>query len=130
MPNTIDELFLEFVFAFENSSLLPKELKSKLGTNAELWQYINDCNFTILKLLVRKVMKKEKIDLIVEEFDEKVSHVCQYITKKDQIRLAMYWLHNVRTMNERCLQEDQFEACANIKKFTDLYFLAALNDDE
>lgn len=129
MANTIDELFIEFVFLFENSELLPKALKKQLGLKNELWELIHDCNITLLKLLKRKVMKEKEVADVVEEFDFRVSVLCSYIDKKSQIRLAMYWLSAVRTMNERCLEEEQFEACSNIKKFSDLYFLTALEND-
>jgi hypothetical protein len=69
----------------------------------------------------------------VEKFDELIDIICDYLDTKTQIRLAMYWITIVNTMKEKCLEEDQFEACSNLKKFTDTYFIIAQNpptDDE
>jgi hypothetical protein len=34
----------------------------------------------------------------------------------------------VGEMKRRCLEEEQFEACSNIKKFSDLYFIVTPRD--
>jgi hypothetical protein len=125
----INELFIEFVFTFESGKNLPPVFRGKMPLEHQAWEFINDCNTLILCLITNKLLKQKSIEKIIEKLDASVDALCNYITKKEQIMLGMYWVAILRYMNKRCLEEEQFEACSNIKKFSDLYFIAAMNND-
>lgn len=124
------ELIIEFIFIFETGSNLPQPLRGQLPLQHIVWELIEDCNALLLCLITDDLLKKSAIERIIKSFDECVDVVCYYINKEEQIRLAMYWMSIINHMKSRCLEEEQFEACSNIKKFSDLYFIITQNDNE
>lgn len=120
---SIKELIVEFIFVFETGSNLPPNLRGQIPLQHIAWEFIEDCNALLLCLITDKVLKKSSIERIINSFDECVEVVCEYLEREQQIKMAMYWMSIIKHMNERCLEEEKFEACSNIKKFSDLYFI-------
>jgi hypothetical protein len=132
MENTkmnINELFIEFVFTFESGKNLPPMFRGKMPLEHPAWEFISDCNTLILCLITNKLLKQKSIESIIEKLNAAVDNLCNYIDKREQIKLGMYWVAMLKYMKQRCLEEEQFEACSNIKKFSDLYFISAMNND-
>jgi hypothetical protein len=125
---TIKELIVEFIFEFETGSNLPQSLRGKIPLQHIAWEFIEDCNALILCLITDRLLKEKSIERIIKTFDECVEVVCEYVDKTEQIKLAMYWMSVINYMKVRCLEEEQFEACSNIKKFSDLYFIITPKD--
>ena len=126
---SVNELFIEFVFNFESGKNIPPMFRGKMTLEHVAWEFISDCNTLILLLVTNKVLTDKAITKIIEKFDICVEELCKYVNKAEQIRLGMYWVAMLRFMNKRCLEEEQFESCSNIKKFSDLYFMVAMNND-
>lgn len=125
---SIKELIIEFIFIFEKGSNIPPNLRGKFPLDHIVWGLIEDCNAILLCLITDRLLNKDSVERIINSFDECVEAVCYYLNSDEQIRLAMYWITIVNYMKSRCLEEEQFEACSNIKKFSDLYFEIAPND--
>ena len=128
IKKSIKELIIEFIFVFEKGSNLPNDLRGKLPLRHIAWELIEDCNAILLCLVTDKLLNKDSIERIINSFDECIEAVCYYLSREEQIRLAIYWISAVGHMKKRCLEEEQFEACSNIKKFSDLYFIVAPKD--
>jgi hypothetical protein len=127
---SIKELIVEFIFIFEQGANLPNSLRGKIPLQHIVWEFIEDCNALLLCLITDKILTKASIQRLVNTFDECIDVVCEYVDKKEQIKLAMYWMSVINYMNKRCLEEEKFESCSNIKKFSDLYFIIAPNSND
>lgn len=128
VKKSIKELIIEFIFVFETGSNLPPSLRGKLPLQHIAWELIEDCNAMLLCLITDKLLNKGSIERIITCFDECIEAACFYLDREEQIRFAMYWMSIISHMKERCLEEEQFEACSNIKKFSDLYFTITPKD--
>lgn len=120
IKKTTDELIREF--GFNISRTIPEVLKGKLMPNHAVWNLIDDCNTIILILITKRILSDKAIVKIIERFDNVSEEISLYLTPEDQIRVGLYWVSVLDYMKERCLEEDQFECCSNIKKFRDYYF--------
>ena len=123
MAKKINEVLKEVSNTIQ--STLPDNLRGKFELDHLIWEFIDDTNCLILTLVQDRLMTKKEIVFTIEKFDECVEIICHYITRTDQIKLAMYWTSILGYLNDKCLDEEQFEACSNIKKFKDLYFITA-----
>ena len=119
------ELIVEFIFMFEKT---PDFLRGKLPLQHLAWELIEDCNAILLCLVTDRLLKKDSIQRLINSFDEFVDAVCFYLNREEQIKMAIYWMSIINHMKLRCLEEEQFEACSNIKKFSDLYFIVTPKD--
>lgn len=108
----------------------PEALRGRFSPNHAVWLLIQDCDAVLLILITDRVLKQKSIDAIIEKFDDIITEICLYLDGETQIRLAIYWMSVLNIMKARCLEEDQFEACSNIKKFMDTYFIVTKNDDD
>ena len=130
IKKSVKELIVEFIFMFEKGSNLPSSLRGKIPLQHIAWDLIEDCNALLLCLITDKILTKTSIQRIIESFDECVDAVCYYLEREEQIQLAIYWMIILHDMKLRCLEEEKFEACSNIKKFSDLYFITASNSND
>ena len=126
IKKSIKELIVEFIFEFERGTNLP--LRGQVPLQHITWELIEDSNAMLLCLITDKILKKSSIERIITCFDECVEAACYYLDREQHIKLAMYWITIINHMRERCLEEEQFEACSNIKKFSDLYFTITPKD--
>lgn len=122
---TTDQLIREF--GYNLSSKSPNILKY-VPVDSLVWEFIDDCNTIVLVLITKRILKNKSIEAIVEKFDECINIIIYYLEPTDQIRLGIHWVGVLDYMNQRCLEEDQFEACSNIKKFKDKWFPSNINE--
>ena len=120
IKKTTDELIREF--GFNISRTIPEVLRGKLMPQHAIWSLIDDCNTIILVLITGRILSDKAIVRIIERFDGVSEEISLYLTPEDQIRIGLYWVSVLDYMKIRCLDEDQFECCSNIKKFRDYYF--------
>jgi hypothetical protein len=97
-------------------------LRGKFGPEHAIWCLLEDCNTIILVLITNRILSDKAIIKIMERFDEVSEEISLYLSPEDQIRIGLYWVSVLDFMKQRCLDEDQFECCSNIKKLRDYYF--------
>jgi hypothetical protein len=108
----------------------PEVLRGKFAPQHAIWALLQDCDAVLLILITDRILKEKSILSIIEKFDEIICEMCIYLDSETQIRLAIYWMTILNMIKSMCLEEDQFEACSNIKKFMDIYFTIAENPDD
>ena len=109
-------------FGFNLSRTAPDALRGKFATEHALWDLMDDCNTILLVLITDRILTDVAIIKIIERFNEFAEEISHYLNAEEQIRLGIYWISVLDWMKKRCLEEDQFECCSNIKKFGDYYF--------
>jgi hypothetical protein len=107
----------------------PAALRGKFTPNHLIWTLLQDCDTILLVLITDRLLKQTSIDTIIKKFDGLVEVMCNYLDNETQIRFVIYWMDILNMMNDKCLEEEQFEACSNIKKFMDTYFSITENYD-
>lgn len=107
---------------FNLSRQAPDILRGKFATEHALWNLFDDCNTIILVLITERILTDAAIIRIIERFNEFAEEISYYLGSEEQIRLGIYWISVLDMIKRRCLEEEQFEACSNIKKFGDYYF--------
>ena len=117
---TTDELIREF--GFNLSRTVPDMLRGKFATEHVLYDLMDDCNTIILVLITQRILTDKAIIKIIERFNSIAEEMAHYLDAESQIRLGVYWISILDWLTKRCLEEDQFECCSNIKKFGDYYF--------
>ena len=120
IKKTTNELIKEF--GFNISKTVPEVLRGKLMPEHAIWSLIDDCNTIILILIKGRILIEKAIVRIMQRVDSVAEEMALYLTPEDQIRIGLYWISVLDYMKMRCLEEDQFECCSNIKKFRDYYF--------
>ena len=120
IKKTTNKLIKEF--GFNISKTVPEVLRGKLMPEHAIWSLIDDCNTIILILITGRILSERAIVRIMQRFDSVAEEMALYLTPEDQIRIGLYWISVLDYMKMRCLEEDQFECCSNIKKFRDYYF--------
>ena len=126
IKKTTGELIKEF--GFNISKTIPEVIRGKLMPQHAIWSLIDDCNTIILVLITGRILSERAIVRIMQRFDVIAEEMALYLTPEDQIRIGLYWIGVLDYMKMRCLEEDQFECCSNIKKFRDYYFSSSEND--
>ncbi len=101
---------------------LPPWLIGSLSLHHMIWQAMDILNETLLQLVIDKVLSQRKINKIISEFDDIICSVVSNVKEELQIRIAIYYTSMVEYLESRTLQEEQYEACSNLKKFSDYYF--------
>ena len=125
---SIDEIRLEF---HKRTSKLPDWIVGRYELHHKVWNLMGEANSIILMLLTDKVLKDKSIVKIIEKFDDIIEEIYHSgISNQIQIKMAIYWLDLVGYMRERCLQEQQFESCSNLKRFSDLYLTPLPEDND
>lgn len=114
---------------FQLARTTPDVLRGRFPLEHLVWEMMEECNTLIVCLVTDQILKEETIMEVIMRFDILIDVVCDYLDGESQIRLAIYWMSIVNAMKSRCEEEDQFEACSNIKTFIDEYFISIENDD-
>jgi hypothetical protein len=116
---SIEEIRKEF---YDITNKLPEFIIGRYELHHTIWNLMDECNTILSILLTDRVLKDKSVLKIIEKFDETIEFIAvSGISNQIQIKMAIYWLDLVGHMRQRCLEEEQFEACSNLKKFNDLY---------
>ena len=115
---------------FQLARTAPDALRGKFSLEHLVWEMMEECNNLIVCLVTDKILKEETIEEVIMRFDVLIDVICDYIDGETQIRLAIYWMSVINSMKSRCEEEDQFEACSNLKRFIDEYFISTQNDED
>lgn len=125
---SIEEMRREY---YNETSKLPDWIIGRYELHHTVWNLMDEANTIISILLTDRVLKDKSILKIIEKFDEVIDLISQSgISNQIQIKMAIYWLDLVNYMRDRCLEEEQFECCSNLKKFSDMYLVPLPNNDE
>jgi hypothetical protein len=116
---TINELRQEF--RHEMTKLPPWIIGTK-PLHHMIWQAMDVLNETLIQLIINKVLSQRVINRIIAEFDDVIVSIVDNVEEEFQIRIAIYYTTMVEYLELRTLQEEQYEACSNLKKFSDYYF--------
>lgn len=116
---TINELRVEFR---NEMSKLPKWLIGTLPLHHVIWQTMDILNEMLLQLIVKKILTQRSLDKIITEFEDNITHIIDNVKEDFHINIAIYYTSLVEYLEERSLEEEQYEACSNLKKFSDYYF--------
>jgi hypothetical protein len=118
---SIEEIRKEY---YETTSKLPDWIVGRYELHHTVWNLMDEANTILSILLTERVLKDKSILKIIERFDEVIDLISKSgISNQIQIKMAIYWLDLVNYMRERCLEEQQYECCSNLKKFSDLYLI-------
>ncbi len=115
---------------FELAKKAPDVLRGKFALDHLIWGVMEECNDLTLWLITDKILKAKNITEIIIRFDACIDIICDYLNSTEQIVLAIYWMSILKAMKEKCEVEDQFEACSNIKRFMEEYFIITPEDDD
>ena len=125
---SIDEVRREYHVM---TSKLPDWIVGKYELHHRVWNLIEEANKLLLFLITNKVLKDKIILTVIESFDDIIEMIYHSgISNQIQIKMAVYWLNLVSYMRRRCLEEQQYECCSNLKRFSDLYLVPLGNDNE
>ena len=124
---SIEEMRREY---YDITSKLPEWIIGRYELHHQVWNLMDEANTIISILLTERILKEKSILKIIEKFDEVIDLISQSgISNQIQIKMAIYWLDLVNYMRERCLEEQQYECCSNLKKFSDLYLVPLPDND-
>jgi hypothetical protein len=125
---SIEEMRREY---YEKTNKLPDWIIGRYELHHTIWNLMDEANTIISILLIDKVLKDKSIIKIIEKFDEVIDLISQSgISNQIQIKMAIYWLDLVNHMRERCLEEQQYECCSNLKRFSDMYLIPLPDNDD
>ena len=116
---TINELRREFR---EEMTKLPPWIIGSVSLHHMIWQHMDILNEILLQLVVDKVLSTRTINRIIADFDDTISAIVDNVKEDFQIRIAIYYTSMVEYLESRTLKEERYEACSNLKKFSDHYF--------
>ena len=116
---TITELRAEF----KNEMIrLPDWIVGTLPLHHLIWQTMDILNDTLLQLIVNKVLTTRAINKIIADFEDNITLIIENVKDDMQVRIAIYYTSLVEYLEFRTLEEERYEACSNLKKFSDYYF--------
>lgn len=125
---SIEEMRREY---YDKTSKLPDWIIGRYELHHTVWNLMDEANTVISILLTDRVLKDKSILKIIEKFDEVIDLISHSgISNQIQIKMAIYWLDLVNYMRDRCLEEEQFESCSNLKRFSDMYLVPLPNNDD
>lgn len=125
---SIEEMRREY---YDMTSKLPDWIVGKYELHHTVWNLMEEANTIISVLITERILRDKSILKIIEKFDEVIDLISKSgISNQIQIKMAIYWLDLVNYMRQRCLEEQQYECCSNLKKFHDMYLVPLPNDDE
>lgn len=119
MTLTINELRSEFK---DEMAQLPDWIVGSLPLHHLIWQTMDILNEILLELIVNKVLTIRTITKIINDFEENITLIIDNVKEDIQVRIAIYYTTMVDYLEFRTLEEEQYEACSNLKKFSDYYF--------
>jgi hypothetical protein len=124
---SVEEIRREY---YDMTSKLPEWIIGRYELHHQVWNLIDEANTIISILLTDRVLRDKSIIRIIERFDAVIDLISRTgISNQIQIKMAIYWLDLVNNMRTRCLEEQQYECCSNLKKFSDLYLIPLPEND-
>jgi len=124
---SVEEIRKEY---YDMTSKLPEWIIGRYELHHQVWNLIDEANTIISILLTDRVLRDKSIIRIIERFDAVIDLISRTgISNQIQIKMAIYWLDLVNNMRTRCLEEQQYECCSNLKKFSDLYLIPLPEND-
>ena len=115
---------------FQLARTTPDALRGKFALDHLVWDIMEECNDLVVSLVASKIYKMKTIKEVISKFDVCIDIICDYLDATDQIILSIYWMSILNAMIEKCEVEDQFEACSNLKRFTEEYFVIMPENDD
>jgi hypothetical protein len=116
---TIEELRNEFK---SQMSRLPPWIIGSLPLHHIIWQTMDILNEILLSMIVKRILTQKAIDKIIQNFDDTISLIIDNVSDDIQLRISIYYTSMVEFLERRTLEEEQYESCSNLKKFSDHYF--------
>lgn len=116
---TINELRAEFR---NEMSRLPEWIVGTLPLHHLIWQSMDILNEILLQLIVNKVLTIRAVNRIIADFEDNITIIIENVKNEIQVMIAIYYTSMVEYLEERTLEEERYEACSNLKKFSDYYF--------
>lgn len=116
-----------FKIYLRNRVKLPDFVRGSYPLNHEIYVNLTRSIDVILKLATTKVVGIKRVKVVQDEFNEYVDAILYHIEPEHHVFLAIYYMHMVEDFMIECEKDEQFEVCANLKKFYDLYMI---NDQE
>lgn len=109
---------------------IPDWLETTSTTDYQIWNIMFKCNLIIMDLVSPRIKQQKTINNMVNEFMHNLHQILPYMGEVKQIRLAIYYSQLLELTGMKCLEDEQYEACSNIKKFGDVYFKINYVDEQ
>jgi len=87
-----------------------------------IWQAIIECNSIIFKMIKARVLDDKEINDVISEFHECIDIIINNTESEIHILLSIYYIELLEEIIIMCEEEEQYEVCSNVKRFTDIYF--------
>jgi hypothetical protein len=115
----IIELRLEFEKMF---SRIPKFINSTDQLHYILWQALSECNNQLMRLVIDRPLTDRKVANVINDFHDIIEAIISNTPANIQLQVSAYYTILLDKMITRSLEEEHYEVCSNIKKFSDYYF--------
>jgi len=115
----IVELRLEFEKMFAR---IPKFINSTDQLHFILWQALGECNNQLIRLIIDKPLTDRKVANVINDFHDIIEAIVDNTPANIQLQVSAYYTILLERMISRSLEEEHYEVCSNIKKFSDYYF--------
>lgn len=115
---TINELKKEFS---KNLTKVPKFMAPDILHDV-LWRAMLECNQILLRLVVDKFLTPRRIELIKDDFNDYLEAIIDNTPPNIHLHLSAYYIVVIEEMIKRSNDEEHYEVCSNLKKFSDYYF--------
>jgi hypothetical protein len=126
---SIQQLRLEFEKMF---ATIPKFINSTDHLHYILWQALGECNELLMRLVIHKTLSLQRVLNITNDFSSIIEAIIENTPANIQLQVIAYYTILLQKVISRSLEEEQYEVCSNIKRFSDLYFnntSTALDDE-
>lgn len=101
---------------------LPDWIDCKSSLHIHVWYNIQNCHDILFVLIVNIILSDKAINKIIKTFNHFFDEILSsYETELIPI-VNIYFISIVEYMTILCIEREEYEAAANIKKFSDLYF--------
>lgn len=117
--DSIHHLRLEFQKMF---SKIPNFISSTDSFHLVLWQAMLQCNDVIMDLIIEKNLSNRKIATIINEFHDLIEAIIDNSPAHIHLHISAYYVVILEKIIMRCLEEEHYEVCFNVKRFSDFYF--------
>ena len=117
--DSIHQLRLEFETLF---SKIPKFITSTDHLHYVLWHAMLECNNVLMRLLVERVLSDRQVAKIINDFQDFIEAIIDNTPEKLHLPISAYYTVILEKMIMRCEEEEHYEVCSNVKRFSDFYF--------
>jgi hypothetical protein len=109
---------------------IPDWIETTSNIDYQIWNVMFKCNLIIMDLITSSIKRQKTINNMVNEFMLNLQYILPSMSEVKQIRLAIYYATLLETAGTKCLDDEQYEACQNIKSFGDVYFKINYVDEQ